>query len=117
MAGGPPTKRRRPAMPMGTGASGSDPCDFQITVDLIGVRREIAGHVSAGDTLEVALLVEAAAVGAVCRTSDGGVVGALAAFPGLTRLLLCLEQGVPYIAQVDEVSATRCTVTVSRIGL
>lgn len=111
MSGGPPGRRGR--APRRLQQSG-DGCDLHLTVDLVGVRREAADRVRAGDDLGVDLVHEGGAVGAVCRNDEGAVVGALAAFPGLTRLLDCLAREVPFVAHVEEVSSTRCVVTVSR---
>ncbi len=112
MSGGPPGRRGR--APRRLQQSG-DGCDLHLTVDWIGVRREAADRVRAGDDLGVDLVHEGGAVGAVCRNDEGAVVGALAAFPGLTRLLDCLAREVSFVAHVEEVSSTRCVVTVSRI--
>lgn len=111
---GLPLGRRRPLPKPRRPDAGADACDLQFTVDLIGIRRDVVAQVRAGDALAVSLVSEKAMVSAVCRTGDGAVVGALAAFPGLARLLSCLEQEVSYVAHVEEVAPARCVVTVSR---
>lgn len=114
MGGGLPPKRRRMPYGMGQVRTGSDECDLTFTVDLIGVRRDATRGLQAGDVLEVDLVAGAGASTAVCRTADGATVGALAAFRGLVSLLGCLGQGVRFEALIEDVGATRCTVTVTR---
>lgn len=114
MAGGLPPKRRRMPVGMGQVRAGPDACDLTFTVDLIGVRREATREVEVGDTLDVGLVGPPGSRAAVCLTPDGTVVGALAAFRGLVSLLGCLDRGVRFDAAVDDVGATRCTVTVTR---
>lgn len=94
--------------------AGGDPCDISITLDLMGVRRDVATAISPGSSLEVSLINEGALVAVACTTADGDVAGTLAAFPGLVRLIDCIQSGVRFRALVEEASATRCVVTVER---
>lgn len=109
MGGFPTTKghRERRAWP-GDGAQG---CDIALSTELVGVRRSAVAGVVAGDVLGIGLTPEGAAV---CARADGEVVGALAAFENLARLLDCLADGVDFVARVEEVSPTRCRVAVAR---
>lgn len=90
-----------------------DPCDLQFRTDLVGVRPSIS-DVRVGHTLAVALLEQRGARSAVCLTADGQVVGALAAFRGLAQLMKCLVQKNRYVADVEVVSKSQCTVLVRR---
>jgi NADPH-dependent ferric siderophore reductase len=94
--------------------SGQDKCDIRFRIDLMGVRSEIARQVRAGDVLEVVLAVDGGLRAVVCQTPQGDRVGAVSAFPGLARLIECIEQGVRYSALVERSSGQSCSVTVAR---
>lgn len=91
-----------------------DPCSFQFQVELVGVRSAAASQLAPGHFLDVALIPKGDAVSVVCQTFEGDVVGALAAFRGLARLIGCLRDGLQYQAEVVEATATRCEVRVGR---
>lgn len=90
-----------------------DPCDLQFRTDLVGVRPSIA-NVQVGHTLTVSLIELRGARSVVCTTADGQPVGALAAFRGLAQLMRCLAQNQRYVAGVEAVSRSQCTVLVRR---
>ena len=98
------------------GAS-SDPCDFDLEIDLVGLQPSTAASLRSGDLLIVDLAPMPPAVSVVCRTSAGDVVGALSAFLGLTQMIACLRKGVDYRAMVISASSTRCTVVVRQAGM
>ena len=93
--------------------SGQDKCDIRFRIDLMGVRSEIARQVRAGDIVEVILVVDGGLRAVVCQTSDGDHLGAVSAFPGLARLIECIEQGVSYSAVVEKSSGQACSVIVA----
>jgi hypothetical protein len=88
-------------------------CDLQFRVDLVGIRSEISTILVSNDILEVILLSQDQARSVVCRKGTA-VVGTLAAFRGLAKLIACLEQGHEFVAYVEAASSTRCTVLVQR---
>lgn len=113
MGGHDPDKPRATLSPRNWKA-GADPCDLQFQLELVGVRSAASSRIMRRDVLDVVLVRRGAAVSAVCSTSHGEVVGALAAFRGLAQLINCLDAGVQFQAEVIEASATRCEVRVRR---
>lgn len=95
--------------------TGDDPCDLRFQVELVGVRSEVAARLAVPCVLEVAIVERGEVASAVCRTEDGDIVGALAAFRGLAQLIRCLKDEVPFVALIIAVSATRCEVRVERV--
>lgn len=93
----------------GTGDGGDD-CDIVIDCDLSGIRPEILARVRKGDRLYVRVEPGEPYRSVVCITAEGGIVGALTAFPGHGRLIRCLERGVIYGVVVQNVGAGRCHV-------
>jgi hypothetical protein len=91
-----------------------DGCDLQFYTDLVGVRAQVSATLSVSETLSVSLRAQGAVRSAVCSTAAGEVVGTLAAFRGLSRLIGCIESSVQYVAHVEFASATRCAVRVVR---
>lgn len=79
-----------------------------------GVQSGVSGDLQMGDILLVGLVVHGMTRSVVCQTSAGAVVGTLAAFRGLSRLIGCMEQGVEYVAIVEVASFSRCSVRVNR---
>lgn len=90
-----------------------DPCDLQFRTDLVGVRPAIL-DVQQGDTLDVELVEQGGARSVVCLTEEKQVVGALAAFQGFAQLIRCLALKNQYLAEVEVVSKSQCTVLVRR---
>lgn len=91
-----------------------DDCDIRFRIDLMGVRSENARRVRPGDILEVALLRDGNLRAVICQTEQGDRIGAVSAFPGLARLIECMEQSVRYSALVEKSSSQSCSVFVSR---
>jgi NADPH-dependent ferric siderophore reductase len=91
-----------------------DQCDIRFRIDLMGVRSQNAKKVRPGDTLEVSLLRDGNLRAVICQTDQGDRIGAVSAFPGLARLIECLEQGVRYSAVVEKSSGQSCSVFVAR---
>jgi hypothetical protein len=115
LSGFPPTKRKSVPGAAIQQVPQESGCDISFRVDLAGVRRDVLQHVQPGEVLIVSLLQVGDAFSVVCSTRrENRLVGALAAFAGLSRLIACLHQGVQYNAVVEEVSTTRCSVFVSR---
>jgi len=116
MSGPPINKRGRGIFGVRKAPAPRDKCDIEVTVDLIGVRRDVAVKVKEGDVLGVGLTSTGENSSAVCSTADGEIVGALAAFPGIAQLIQCIAEGVAYRALVEVAGPTRCQVTVSGAG-
>lgn len=95
-------------------ASKHDDCDIRFRIDLMGVRAENVRRVRSGDLLEVVLVTDGKLRAVICQTSQGDPVGAVSAFPGLARLIDCMEQGVRYSALVEKTSGQSCSVFVAR---
>ncbi len=91
-----------------------DGCDLTFQTDLVGVQSSISKTLLTGDELGIRLHIRGQIRSALCETSAGEVVGTLAAFRGLSRLIGCLEQGVEYVAVVETATFSRCTVKVFR---
>lgn len=91
-----------------------DDCDIRFRIDLMGVRSENARRVRPGDILEVSLFSDGNLRAVICQTEQGDRIGAVSAFPGLARLIECIEQGVRYTAFVEKSSSQSCSVVVSR---
>lgn len=107
---------KRPAVPRRRreNDSGSDPCDIEIEVDLVGLQPAASERLHAKQVLDVKLVRKPPVVSAVCTDAQGEIVGSLSAFLGLAQLIACLERKVSYEATVLLASATRCTVHVRR---
>lgn len=104
MSGGPPSTKR-PRWSSGR----PNPTDgIGVSIDLVGVRRDVASAVRPGEELRVSINPDGATV---CATADGRVVGALAAFTGLSNLIQRLYAGGAYVARVEEVTPTSCRVS------
>jgi hypothetical protein len=106
-----PTDTERPARRQPAEEPGGDPCELVIDIDLEGVRAEPLAALSLGQTLSVELRSERGFRAAVCVAPDGRPIGALAAFPGLTGLLNCLERGHRYAVTITALGSSSCHVT------
>ena len=95
-------------------ASIGDGCDLAFQTDLVGVQSSISAELNKDDELTVCLRIQGKIRSVVCETTAGAVVGTLAAFRGVSRLIRCLEQGVAYVAFVETASFSRCSVKVFR---
>lgn len=91
-----------------------DGCDLAFQTDLVGVQSRISSALIKDDELLVRLRIKDSIKSVVCESAAGAVVGTLAAFRGLSRLIGCLEQGVAYVAVVETASFSRCSVKVFR---
>lgn len=91
-----------------------DGCDLVFQTDLVGVQSSVSSGLNKGEALAVCIHVRGSIRSVVCETSAGSVVGTLAAFRGLSRLIGCLEQGVGFVAVVETASYSRCAVKVFR---
>jgi|WetSurMetagenome_2_1015567.scaffolds.fasta_scaffold552435_2 hypothetical protein len=114
--GGYLPNRARPGILVQLWRTDNDPNDQIFQVDLVGIRSDVARLLIAGQELEVALISRGEAVSAVCQTLEGNIVGALAAFRGIAKLISNLGRGLRYQAFVVEASATRCEVRVELIS-
>ena len=70
MSGGPIKKRGRGILGMRRAPVQRDKCDIEVTVDLIGVRRDIVAEVKEGDVLQVGLTTLGEVSSAVCLTAS-----------------------------------------------
>jgi hypothetical protein len=109
----------KPTLPRRTGPrhrqmAEEDDCDIRFRIDLMGVRTKIAAKIRVGDVLEVMLVREGSLRAVVCQTTQGDRVGAVSAFPGLAKLIECIERGVRYSAFVERSNARSCNVFVAR---
>ncbi len=91
-----------------------DGCDLEFQTDLVGVQSTVSAGLNKGAILLVSLRAQGHIRSVVCETAGGAVVGTLAAFRGLSQLMGCLEQGVGYVALIEEASFSRCSVKVFR---
>lgn len=114
MAGFGPNLVRRTRRGAAPSVVHGDGCDLEFSVDLVGVRSEVSAKLRTGEILLVGLRAHGVVHSAACTTQRGEVVGTLAAFVGLARLIGCLEGGAHYLAEVEVASATRCAVKVMR---
>lgn len=112
MSGMKPTKPWR--FSGGGRAIEGDGCDIRFRIDLMGVRAPVAAIVRTGDTLDVAIVRDGELRAVVCQTERGERVGSISAFPGLARLIDCMEAGVRYSASVERSSERSCSVLVMR---
>lgn len=94
--------------------TGQDNCDLSFRIDLMGVRSAHAAKLRPGDRLHIVLLRDGDLRAVVCQTEQGDRVGAVSAFPGLSRLIECMESGVRYLAVVERSSPQSCGVFVAR---
>ncbi|WP_137141314.1 hypothetical protein [Azospirillum brasilense] len=103
-----------PPLPPDTGS-----CDFSEEISLSGVRNPPLASVRTGDTLDVGLVDSAGVYSSVvCRTVPSHqVLGSITAFPGLTRLIRCLKDGVSYKGLVKSVRGSEVIVLLRRVGL
>ena len=113
MSGMKPTNPKRIAR--GLRASEEDGCNFQFRIDLMGVRATVTSKVRAGDTLDLAIIREGELRAVVCLTDRGERVGSVSAFPGLARLIECMEAGTRYSALVERANERSCSVFVMRV--
>ncbi|QND63673.1 hypothetical protein HB777_07015 [Mesorhizobium loti] len=91
-----------------------DGCDLEFRLDLVGIRTEVTSLLAVGEILTVRLVEHGTARSIVCTNLTGEVAGTLAAFRGLAQLIGCMDAGAAYIAAVEQSSATRCAVQVTR---
>jgi len=78
--------------------------DVQRTIEAAVGGAPVATTVRTGDTLDVAIVREGELRAVVCQTERGDSVGSVSAFPGLARLIECMEAGVRYFALVERSS-------------
>lgn len=116
MAGAIEDKRKKRQPTRRSPSNPDDPCDLHFIVDLVGVQIAIIPTIHMGATLQVAVSTLGEARSVVCVTKEGAILGSLAAFRGLAQLINCLEQGVKFVAAVQSVSPTHCTVSVYRVS-
>ncbi len=91
-----------------------DSCDLSFELDLVGFRPDEVKGLEKGDELLVQISMSGKWRSLVCVTNGGEIVGTLAAFQGLAQLISCVDGGVRYIAVIQFVSASRCSVAVLR---
>ena len=99
-----------------SGKQVTDECDLAFEVDLVSLR-SAARSVARGDVFDVRLVEEENLEAVVCsRPVERDVVGSLAAFEGLTKLIDCMRRGNRYAADALSVSRTSCKVRVRRVS-
>jgi hypothetical protein len=97
-------------------ARGHDDCDLSFEVDLSATRPALRQVVD-GAVLDVELAVQGNLETVICkRQAVGDVVGSLAAFEGLAKLMDCIRRGNRYVADVNRVVGANCSVRVRRVG-
>jgi len=112
---GKPKSRRAPIdkPPAKQGGEAADDCDLVFEVNLVSVRPLVA-QIPDGAVLDVDLVEEGNLEAVVCKRAEQDVVGTLAAFEGLAKLIDCIRRGHGYAAVVVRSSRTSCTVRVRR---
>ncbi|MGY3582880.1 hypothetical protein ACVIGB_008055 [Bradyrhizobium sp. USDA 4341] len=107
---------RDPAEPAKSKRSqGNDECDLIFEVDLSATRPTLR-RVVEGVALDVDLIAENNLETVVCkRQGTGEVVGSLAAFEGLTKLIDCMRRRNRYFASVIRITGSNCAVRVRRV--
>lgn len=98
------------------GLSSANNCDLNFRVNLVGVKGQAAATLVAGAELSIRPERVGQYVALLCVTSGGDIVGTLAAFVGLAKLVECMQSGIRYQAIVVSVSATSCSVDVKRLA-
>jgi hypothetical protein len=94
----------------------SDDCDLAFEVNLVSLR-PASRYVTRGAVLDVGLFENNNLEAVVCtRPVERDVVGSLAAFEGLTKLMDCIRRGNGYVADAIAVSRTSCKVKVRRVS-
>lgn len=88
----------------------ADPCDIPIDIDLESVRAAGLRGLLVGAVLSVGLEQVGTYKSAICKRTDGVIVGALSSFTGLTQLISCLDKGVSYVVEVTHVGTGSCHV-------
>ena len=112
---GPPAAADPPKARSGR-VEASDDCDLAFEVDLVSLR-PASRYVARGAVLDVGLVEDNNLEAVVCtRPVERDVVGSLAAFEGLTRLMDCIRRGNGYVADAIVVSRTSCRVKVRRVS-
>jgi hypothetical protein len=98
------------------GGEALDDCDLAFEVNLVSLR-PASRYVARGDVLDVGLVEDNNLEAVVCtRPVERDVVGSLAAFEGLTKLMDCIRRGNGYVANAIAVSRTSCRVKVRRVS-
>jgi hypothetical protein len=111
-----PSAPADPPKAKGGGGDASDDCDLIFEVDLVSLR-PASQYVARGDVLDIGLVEDNNLEAVVCsRPVERDVVGSLAAFEGLTRLMDCIRRGNRYVADAIAVSRTSCRVKVRRVS-
>jgi hypothetical protein len=107
--------RRVPAeKPKAKDAESGDDCDLTFEVDLSAVRAPFR-QLADGAVLDVDLIQDGNLEAVVCRRMiERDVVGSLAAFEGLAKLIDCIRRGHHYVADVIRIARSSCTVRVRR---
>jgi hypothetical protein len=116
MSGGSKSGGRRAPIekPTAKDAQDADDCDLVFEVDLAAVRPPL-GRLAEGAVLDVELIEEGNLEAVVCkRRVERDVVGSLAAFEGLAKLIDCIRRGNRYVAGVTRIARATCSVRVRR---
>jgi hypothetical protein len=108
-------ERRAPTEKPALKGKNADECDLSFDQDLSALRAPFR-QLSVGDILDVDLIQENGLEAAVCRRKAArDVVGSLAAFEGLAKLMDCIRRGNVYAAEVRQAGRTTCSVRVRRV--
>lgn len=102
----------------GDPTSPQDDCEFERELDLTSVQPVVA-QVARGQRLSVHVIVnERSQTAVVCRRSvEGDVVGSLAGFGGVTKLVDCIRRGNTYVADIVHAERGNCRVFVHRVTI
>ncbi len=96
----------------GGGSAGSD-CPLSFKTALIG---PVPGGCVVGDILQVIFLPTPPPGRIICaHMGTGATVGAIGGIPGLSKVIECLQTGVRYEANVDNITGGRVDVTVNLV--
>lgn len=96
----------------GPGVGAGDPCAIVETTAINSPDRAILGTLRIGDLLAIEL-VAGPPRRLIARASAGGIAGSITS-PSLPQLILCMQAGNSYVAEVLSIRGAVCQVRIRR---
>jgi hypothetical protein len=96
----------------GGGGDNADPCDIDKRTILNSPNPTVLKTLKTGDILDVAV---AAAPGKILQAKKGADVAGSITFPEMAQVILCIEEGEKFKAEILSISGGKCTVRVYRV--